>query len=86
MSGLQVLKLQHVNLRDDDVDVLADTIGIRVRSLDLRDNKITDTSVRKLLNTCFNSAPSIHPSERSVPRGLPNAADEDTTYYIPRPH
>ena len=52
-DSLQVLKLRHIGLRDEDLEVLAAAIGIRVRSLDIRDNKITDKSVRALLNTCF---------------------------------
>ena len=86
MEGLQVLKLRQVGLRDDDVEVLADAIGIRVRSLDLRNNRISDTSVRKLLNNCFNSSPNVHPSERTVPVGPLNAADEDWPSFFPRPN
>ena len=59
MSGLQVLKLRHVGLRDEDLVVLAEAIGVRVRSLDLRDNKITDASVRKLINTCFRPSAEL---------------------------
>lgn len=55
MSNLQVLKLRNVHLRDDDVQILADAIGIRIRSLDLRGNHLTDRSVRTLLNLCFQT-------------------------------
>lgn len=52
-SGLQVLKLRGVNLRDDDIEVLAWAIGRRVRSLDIGHNQLTDRSVRTLLGNCF---------------------------------
>ncbi|GAB7347470.1 hypothetical protein MBLNU459_g4383t1 [Dothideomycetes sp. NU459] len=51
--GLQVLKLRGISLRDEDVKVLAQAIGTRVRSLDLRNNQLTDRSVRTLLDSCF---------------------------------
>ena len=50
---MQVLKLRNVHLRDEDVDTLADAIGIRVRSLDISGNHLTDRSVRTLLSACF---------------------------------
>ena len=52
-SGLQVLKLRGISLRDPEVEVLASAIGRRVRSLDVRDNQITDRGVRTLLAECF---------------------------------
>ena len=52
-SGLQVLKLRGISLTDDGVDVLAQAIGLGVRSLDVRDNHLTDRSVRTLLDHCF---------------------------------
>lgn len=52
-SGLQVLKLRGVSLKDENVQTLAKSIGLRVRSLDLRDNQITDRGVRTLLDHCF---------------------------------
>ncbi|KAK0248567.1 hypothetical protein B0A54_11246 [Friedmanniomyces endolithicus] len=53
LSGLQVLKLRGVSLSDDSLDALAPAIGSRVRSLDIRDNRITDRGVRLLLCHCF---------------------------------
>lgn len=91
MSGLQVLKLRHVGLRDEDLVVLAEAIGVRVRSLDIRDNKITDASVRKLINTCFRpsaellstrtngsiySGPSVDDWPSGVPKPSPVLLDE----------
>ena len=55
-SGLQVLKLRGVHLHDDALNVLVSAIGRRVRSLDLRNNNITDRGVRVLLDECFISS------------------------------
>lgn len=55
MPNLQVLKLRNVSLRDEDVEILADAMDIRVRSLDVRSNHLTDRSVRTLLNLCFQA-------------------------------
>ncbi|TKX21738.1 hypothetical protein C1H76_6234 [Elsinoe australis] len=54
-AGLQVLKLRGLALKDEDVQLLAKAIGSRVRSLDLRDNKITDQAVRYLTESCFTT-------------------------------
>ena len=53
---LQVLKLRNVHLRDEDMVSLADAIGIRVRSLDVSENDLTDHSIRTLLGSCFDTA------------------------------
>lgn len=53
LPNLQVLKLRQVNLRDEDIDTLAAAVGIHVRSLDVRDNLLTDRSVETLLQFCF---------------------------------
>lgn len=55
--GLQVLKLRGISLKDDDVLILASAIKTRVRSLDLRNNQLTDRSVRVLLEQCFTPPP-----------------------------
>jgi len=55
LSGLQVLKLRGISLRDEEIEVLAWAIGRRVRSLDLRDNHVTDRGVRTLLDGCFTT-------------------------------
>ncbi|KAF2160596.1 hypothetical protein M409DRAFT_70339 [Zasmidium cellare ATCC 36951] len=52
-TGLQVLKLRGVSLKDENVHTLSGAIGLRVRSLDLRDNYITDRGIRTLLDHCF---------------------------------
>jgi hypothetical protein len=53
LQGLQILKLRRVGLGDDNVGVLARAIKLRVRSLDVRDNRITDQGARTLLQECF---------------------------------
>lgn len=59
MSNLQVLKLRQVNLRDQDVEVLADAVKICIRSLDVRGNLLTDSSINTLLHLCF-IAPDVN--------------------------
>ena len=56
ISGLQVLKLKGIILRDEEIRVLAHAIGTRVRSLDIRHNRLTDRSVRLLLDSCFTTS------------------------------
>ena len=53
LLDLQVLKLRGIGLRDPEAEVLANAIGTRVRLLDLRDNFLTDTALRSLLQACF---------------------------------
>ncbi|KAL9101924.1 MAG: hypothetical protein Q9163_002862 [Psora crenata] len=53
LSSLHVLKLRGVHLRDEDLIVLAEAVGIRLRSLDVRANQLTDRSIRALLSFCF---------------------------------
>ena len=53
MPNLQILKLRQVNLRDEDIQIVAKTIGVRGRSLDLRGNFLTDVAAKILLAFCF---------------------------------
>jgi hypothetical protein len=53
LYDLQALKLRGIGLRDGEAEVLANSIGIRVRLLDLRDNLLTDMAVRSLMQACF---------------------------------
>jgi hypothetical protein len=62
LYDLQVLKLRGVGLRDGEAEVLANSIGTRVRLLDISENYLTDMAVRSLLQACF------FPADR-----LPNA-------------
>ena len=83
MHGLQVLKLRHVQLRDEDVDILASAIGIRVRSLDVRDNRLTDQGVRTLLSHCFHPTRDVHATQSQT--AAVRADDEDWPSGMPRP-
>lgn len=56
-TGLQVLKLRGISLRDQGVESLCRSISQRVRSLDVRDNEITDRSVGMLLDRCSPHSP-----------------------------
>lgn len=83
-QGLQVLKLRGISLKDDGVEMLARSIGLRVRSLDLRDNQVTDRGIRILLDHCFNTraarADSMQSGQRS-PVLLPYLGSEMLEIY-----
>ncbi|KAK2743570.1 hypothetical protein FQN55_007168 [Onygenales sp. PD_40] len=53
LEHLQVLKLRGIGLRDADLEILAESIKTRVRSLDVRNNMLTDASLRTLMQHCF---------------------------------
>lgn len=85
LSNLQVLKLRQVNLRDEDIDTLAAAVGIQVRSLDVRDNLLTDRSVETLLRSCF-IAPGVNDGLGNDREGvLLTAGLEDWPTGIARP-
>lgn len=77
MSSLQILKLSGIQLRDADVVILADAIGFKIRSLDVRDNFLTDNSVRTLLHWCLKTLDKSNHASAPRPRGLSGAAEED---------
>lgn len=52
LRDLQVLKLRGIGLRDNELEVLAKAIGLRVRLLDISENQLSDMAVRTLLQTC----------------------------------
>ena len=85
MSNLQVLKLRNIHLRDEDVEILADAIDIRVRSLDLRGNHLTDRSVRTLLNFCFQANTGANGQASSRETVLSTALIEDWPVGIVQP-
>ncbi|KAF2213659.1 hypothetical protein CERZMDRAFT_39004 [Cercospora zeae-maydis SCOH1-5] len=76
-AGLQVLKLRGVSLKDDSVEVLAQSVGLRVRSLDIRDNQVSDRGVRTLLENCFTRTPGQHDD------GSPLAAGQRSPNLLP---
>ncbi|KAL8973956.1 MAG: hypothetical protein Q9197_001805 [Variospora fuerteventurae] len=86
MESLQIVKLCGIKLRDDDINELAQAIGVRVRSLDLRNNLITDHSLRALLDHCFPSLEDIIRSGDARHRGLSGAAEEDCSSGVLRPN
>ncbi|KAL9051255.1 MAG: hypothetical protein Q9162_006144 [Coniocarpon cinnabarinum] len=53
ISGLRVLKMRKVSLKDDALAALAKAIGQRATSLDLAENHLTDLSASHLLRHCF---------------------------------
>lgn len=61
LPNLQVLKLRGIGLRDSDAGILTDTIGTRVRLLDLRDNILSDNALEFLIQRCF--LPSTWPEQ-----------------------
>ncbi|KAL9041016.1 MAG: hypothetical protein Q9180_001551 [Flavoplaca navasiana] len=77
MTSLQILKLSGIQLRDEDVGVLSDAIGIRVRSLDVRNNLLTDNAIRTLLRSCFLVADKPQDAGARRPGELSGAAEED---------
>ncbi|MCJ1229088.1 hypothetical protein MMC12_005753 [Toensbergia leucococca] len=85
LSDLQVLKMRKTNLRDIDIDILADAVGIRVRSLDIRGNFLTDKSVRTLLNNCFLSSDDNDRLMDARGHSLPDLVVEDWPLGIIRP-
>jgi hypothetical protein len=52
-SSLRLLSLKGLGLRDVDFDIIALSIGTRVRSLDVSDNHLTDKSTQALLDHCL---------------------------------
>lgn len=82
---LQVLKLRNVHLRDEDVDILAEAIGIKVRSLDIQGNHLTDHSVLTLLTSCFQADNGTNGSSNGRSRAISNLAVEDWPSGFVRP-
>ncbi|KAL8923269.1 MAG: hypothetical protein Q9208_004669 [Pyrenodesmia sp. 3 TL-2023] len=85
MESLQILKLCGIQMRDDDLEILAEAIGIRVRSLDVRSNSLTDRSLRTLLHSCFLSPVDASSTNGTRPGGLSGAADDDWSLGILKP-
>ncbi|GME42580.1 Beta-lactamase-related protein [Neofusicoccum parvum] len=52
--SLRVLKLRSLALKDAEIEALATAVKTRLKSLDVRDNQLTDASARLLLDNCFN--------------------------------
>lgn len=79
LRRLRVLKFCGLSLTDQQIARLARAIGCRVRSLDLRSNKMSDVAVFKLLDECVLNAVQRRHIEQSAnseqrirsPDGLP---------------
>ncbi|KAL9044735.1 MAG: hypothetical protein Q9214_002145 [Letrouitia sp. 1 TL-2023] len=85
MANLQILKLRGIQLRDDDMETLAKSMGTKVRSLDVRNNLLTDRSARTLLHYCFQASDEHNGLIYARPRGLVGAVEEDWPAGIVRP-
>ncbi|KAF2437010.1 hypothetical protein EJ08DRAFT_667071 [Tothia fuscella] len=53
--ALQILKARGLGLTDSDIQIIAQAVGTNLRSLDVRDNRLTDQCVRTLLARCIKS-------------------------------
>ena len=82
---IQVLKLRNIHLKDEDIEILADSIGIRVRSLDVQGNHLTDHSVRTLLSKCFQVDDQSNGLSGDRPNPSSNLALEDWPAGFARP-
>lgn len=83
-SGLQVLKLRGIGLRDEEAEMLAKAIGLRVRSLDVRNNRISDVGARMLLEHCFKPSAGHAQGSKSgqhLPEGPPYMGSEMLRIY-----
>lgn len=68
LVNLRLLSLKGLGLKDADFEIVARSIGTRVRSLEVSDNYLTDASARVLLEHCMKEE-TIEP--RRVPGPLP---------------
>ena len=82
---LQILKLRSINLRDDDMEIITTAIGLRVRSLDVQGNHLTDHSIRFLLSSSIKG--TVGASDESTGRlhSSSNLAVEDWPSGFVRP-
>lgn len=67
LTHLQVLKLRGLGLKDNELEVLANTIKLRVRLLDIAENQLSDMAVRSLMQACV-----WLPSTESINGRTPN--------------
>ncbi|KAI9721815.1 MAG: hypothetical protein M1812_002151 [Candelaria pacifica] len=62
LPSLQILKLRNIGLTDRGLSLLAEELGTRVWSLDVRNNALTDKAIYRLLDYCF-MPPNYYQSE-----------------------
>jgi len=82
---IQVVKLRNVHLRDEDVVILAEALGRRVRVLCLQKNHLSDHSIRTLLGSCFEPVIESSGANGRRPRASSNIDVEDWPSGIERP-
>ncbi|PWY76247.1 leucine rich repeat domain protein [Aspergillus heteromorphus CBS 117.55] len=88
LEHLQVLKLRGIGLKDSDAEFLANAIGRRVRFLDLRNNLLTDMSIRSLLQASFlplGDSTSMHGPQRGTVEPLTNSPQSQSRPLFPDP-
>jgi hypothetical protein len=78
LGSLRLLRLQSLRLRDAEFAIVARSIGLRVRSLDVSDNSLTDASARSLLEQCLREeAIGPHTIRGTLPAVEYERNDED---------
>lgn len=70
LPNLRVLKLRGVGLCDEDVELIGLSTGLHLRSLDIRDNNLTDRSALWLLRHCFKFSKPTDPKSGIAPREI----------------
>jgi hypothetical protein len=75
LGNLRILGLRGLGLRDFDLNIIASSIGTRVRSLDVSNNHLTDASARALLHHCLKEESMV---PRVIRGPLPPVRDEGT--------
>jgi hypothetical protein len=85
LRNLRVLNLRGIGIKDEEFLVVAHAIGSRVRSLDISNNHLTDTSARLLLELCLkerviathDSRGPLAPVENANPSNEPEAFESE---------
>ncbi|KAI4950861.1 hypothetical protein J4E86_007369 [Alternaria arbusti] len=77
LRNLRVLNLRGIGIRDEEFSVVAHAISSRVRSLDISNNLLTDTSVRLLLELCLKERVVVTHSSRGPLAPVENANPTD---------
>jgi hypothetical protein len=73
LGSLRILSLRGLGLKDVDFNIIALSIGTRVRSLDVSNNHLTDASARALLHHCLKEESMV---PRVIRGPLPPVRDE----------
>ncbi|KJY01528.1 leucine rich repeat domain-containing protein [Zymoseptoria brevis] len=81
-TGLQVLKLRGIRLHDGALILLCKLIRLRIRSLDIRDNEITDRGVNELLLLSFLDGSALARQRQSAPAATSKYQGEGLESYF----